>query len=93
MIRRHAVTAAFLLGVVLAALWILLRVSGPAWLIYATQPLLDLAPIGLGLLVLGLLLLRLGWTWVRPISVLAGLWSGFVVGFFIVSAATYRGLS
>lgn len=93
MIRRHAVAAAFLLGSVLAALYILLRVSGPAWLIYALQPLLDTAPIGLGLLVVGLLLSRRGWTWVRPITVLAGLWSGFIVGFFVVSVVTYRGLS
>jgi predicted permease len=91
MIRRHAVAAAILLGIVIAALFVILRVTGPAWLIHALQPLLDFAPIGLGLLVAGLLLSRRGWTWVHPITVLAGLWSGFVVGFFVVMAMTFGG--
>ena len=44
--------------------------------------------LGLGLLVAGLLLARRGVTWIRPVTALAALWTGFFVGFAVSSTLT-----
>ena len=88
MIRRHAIAVAFATGLALGALFLTLRVTGPAWLLYSFQFLFTLFPIGLVLLVVGGLLARRGVTSVRPVAAVAGLWVGFVVGFSALGIMT-----
>ena len=86
--RRHPVVIAFFVGIALAGLLLSLRMTGPAPLLHVLQWFVDTILVGLGLLIAGWFLARRGLTWIRPLVVFAGLWVGFVGGFYLIGLFT-----
>ncbi|HEU4672183.1 MAG TPA: hypothetical protein VFS32_04725 [Candidatus Limnocylindrales bacterium] len=87
-IRRYPIFWAFVGGMVLGALFLVLRVSGPGWLRSALGLLWSLLPVAAIVFLVSAVAKTAGLAAARPVAVVTGLWVGFFVGWFGLGLAT-----
>jgi hypothetical protein len=87
-LRRYPIFWAVVGGMALGAMFLVLRVGGPAWLRSAVGLLWSLLPVAAVVFLVSAVAKSAGLAAARPVAVVTGLWVGFFVGWFGLGLAT-----